>query len=135
MTYCKNWWDHSYMNSNISVVMKHSHMNCDMSFGLQHSYNNSNISVGLEHSYMNSNISVGLEHSYMNRNISVGLEHSYLNRNISVGLEIFVTRKYKLYDICLEFISSWPPHPEGDTHLLELQFCCHRSVMFVLYYF
>ena len=83
---------------------------------------------------MNSNISVGLEHSYMNSNISVGLEHSYMNSNIPVGLEIFVTRKYKLY-IFLELISSWPPHPEGETHLLELILLSLRSVMFVLYYF
>ena len=56
----------------------------------------------------------------MNSNTSVGLEHFYMNSNISVGLEIFVTIKYKLYDICLEFISSWPPYPEGDTHLPQL---------------
>ena len=100
-------------------------MNNNISVGLEHSYMNSNISVGLEHSYMNSNMSVGLEHSYMNNIISVGKEHSYLNSNLSIGLEIFVTSEYKLYDICLKFIYSWRTHPEGDTHLLELSFCCH----------
>jgi hypothetical protein len=120
VTYCRNLREQSYIYNCVSVGLEHSYMNSNVSVGLEHSYMNSKVSVGLEHSFMNSNVSVGLGHSYMNSNVSIGLEHSYMNSNVSVGLEVFVTNMYKLYDICLGLIFSWPPHPKGDSHLPEL---------------